>query len=211
MKLNIMETNAQVAKSVHDFLSQMKMDNSKRLPEAFARAKENTRKNNQKSTKKIGSVTLSNTDSIGACHRLKNRLNAKLSEIYGSDLDVGLKRSLAQNVVMALANVEQKILEIRRRERAVQEEKTAKKNEKPHEKRRRQRDMEKRTVRIRQDLLYSAKDGGLDPDNLLNIGSAAFSDPAVSVSVEATGFTAEIGDLLAGVADAPEISVDMLT
>ena len=169
---------------INDYLERMRNETNNLFIETQMKAREKARARNKSITKKGGTVSVSNTDSVQSCERIKTKLNAKLSEIFISDLEDGIKMALARSILMEIAKVDQKIAEIRRRERAVREERVARKDEKEHEKAKRRHDMKKRTVTVRKDLLYHASEGGLDPDSMLcgMPDGAAFS-PVVAVDI----------------------------
>jgi hypothetical protein len=200
--------------------------NNQSLMWAFKRAQIKSREmepNKKNGTKKLGSVSLSNMDTVNRCSAIKARLNAKLGEIYKSDLPQAQKMTLARDVMFQMDKVEQKISEIRRREVAVREEKSAKKNEPSHLKRRRKRDMEKKTTSIKRGYLYSAEEGGYDPNNMLNGGSVnGFHEITPGVTVDISGGAVTGSDIAAAVSaggaevsavsaeiDSPEVSVDV--
>ena len=160
-------------------------DKLQQLAEAHNRANERTHANRTQRRRPpvTGSTRLSNTDSIGRANRIRQRLKSKLSEIMSSSLDEDVKKSLARNVQTQLDRVEQKIRQIRRRERAQEEEKRDRIRERQREQdrraelqrderqRNRQRDLRPRSVSVRRDFLYSARQGGFDPygNNLIDI------------------------------------------
>jgi hypothetical protein len=206
-----MQKDPELKKNMDDYLRRVKEDSSKALVEAFKRVREKNKAEKKKSPKKMGSVSLSNTDTVSMCMKLKARLNAKLSEIFSSDLDPKMKNALARDVMVQMDKVEQKISEIRRREKAVAEEKRARKNEQEHVKRQRQRDMAKKTTYIRRDYLYSAEEGGMDPASYMP--GAAGSEAAVSYDI--SGMTGTVTDaaaaIMADVTAASAVSADMPT
>jgi len=187
MKLNAVQANPDLRKTITDYIRKQRDDNAKFFFEAHKKAKEKAKKNN--AAKKTGMVRISNTDTVERCVRIKSRLAAKLMEIYASDLDDKMKSALARNVLLEMSKVEQKISDIRRRERAAQEEKENRKDESEHVKRRRRHDLEKRSVVIRRDYLYSAEKGGFDPNDLM-FGSAQADFPAASFDI--SGVTGEV-------------------
>ena len=177
------------------------------LTDAHNRANERTMQNRSRRNRPPvqGNTRLSNTDSIGRANRIRQRLRSKLGEIMSSSLEDDVKKSLARNVQMQLDRVEQKIRQIRRRERAKEEEKRERAQEQQREKerldearlnesrraerqqeerrRRRQSDLRPRSTNIRRDFLYSARQGGFDPyDNNLSVNISP--GPAVSYNVK---------------------------
>ncbi len=167
-----------------------------RMQEKAAAAKKAAKK--KKSSKKLGSVTVSNTDTVERCMRIKARLYAKLNEIYGSNVDMKMKQVMARNIMLQVEKVDVKITEIKRRDKAVLEERKRKKNESEEERRKRREDMEKRSTTIKREYLFSAKEGGYDPSD--PVGASEY--PGVDLSFEMPAVTAEISG-----ADIPAPSV----
>jgi hypothetical protein len=164
MTFSIFKPGHDFHKTFFNFLSNKKDETQKMLFEAHKKAQEAAKKRRRSGSKKIGSVGLSNADSVGRAVRIRARLYAKLDEIFASDLDLKVKMSLAKDVMVQINRVEQKITDIQRRERAIKEEALAKSKDEPeHVKRRRRYDMQKRGIAIRRDYLYHANDGGFDP------------------------------------------------
>jgi len=176
-----------------------KPDFDRMLTDAHNRASENAQQNRRRRPPKQGTVRLSNTDSIGRANRIRARLRAKIGEIMSSPLDDDIKKALARNVQMQLDRVEDKIRQIRRRERAKEEEKRERASREQEEqdriaekrreeaRRRRQRDMRQRSINIRKDFLFSAEEGGFDPMSAaqagVNMSFSATAEPSVAFSV----------------------------
>ena len=147
------------------------------LADAHNRANEQAMANRRRRRQppRQGSVRLSNTDSMGRVNRVRAQLRAKLSEVMSSTLDEGTKKGLARAVQTQLDRVDSVARQIRRRERAEQEERIdnrarerrqeSRRQELRREeaRRRRRNDMHPRSTRIRRDFLYSASQGGFDP------------------------------------------------
>ena len=178
----------------------IKDEKTAQLAEAHNRANERAQANRRRRRPPVkGSVRLSNTDSLGRANRIRQRLRSKLGEVMSSSVDDDVRKALARNVQLQLDRVEVKIRQIRRRERAQEEEKRERRaNQKREEdrraerlreerRRRRQSDIRQRSTRIRRDFLYSARDGGFDPYNngitvsITGVGSA--HAPAVAFDV----------------------------
>ena len=168
------------------------------LKDAHNRANEahqqnrNRRSSNQR---RQGSVSLSNTDSVSRANRIRARLRGKLSEIMGSSLDHDTKMALARTVQIQLDRVEMKVRQIRRRERAKEEEKRENRarerreedarteRRREQERARRRRDMSQRSVRIRRDFLYPASKGGFDPYSVSPVVQSPGANAAVSFDI----------------------------
>jgi hypothetical protein len=187
-------------KEIVKFLEKSKQNAGRILFEAHKKAQEAAKKNRKPSDKKFGTVSLSNTDTVSRAMRMRTRLYAKLAEIMASDLDNKMKKALASDVMMQLNKVEQKIIEIQRREKAKQEERVAKKNESEHVKRRRRNDLRLREAYIKKEYLYHADDGGMDP---MSYSQAALSGSAVSFNF--SGISGEVP--MASVEGSVEVSV----
>lgn len=199
----LLRQNPALREAVRGFLAKSKEESDKALGEAFRRVRDKAKTERKKSAKKTGSVSLSNTDSVSRCTRIKAQLSAKLAEIYASDLDNKVKDALTRDIMLQLNKVEQKAIEIIRRERALQEEKNAKRSEPDQVKRRRQHDLAKRSTAIRRDYLYSAEKGGFDPNDPLLTGhfagaglnTATAFEPAVAFDIGGTtGEAAAVAD-----------------
>ena len=169
-----------------------------KLTEAHNRANERHMQNrrNRRRPPVTGSTRLSNTDSLGRATRIRQRLRSKLGEIMSSSLDESLRKSLARNVQLQLDRVEMTMRQIRRRERAQKEERRDRAQEQRREedqraeqrreqrRRNRQGDLRQRSVRIRRDFLFSARDGGFDPyDNNVTMTNQPPAAPAATFSI----------------------------
>ena len=193
MVINAAQANPELFKNIRDMIKKARVANDKLLINAHNKAKE---KDKKPSTKKSGSVIISNTDTVTSCARIRSRLLAKLQEIFDSDLDEKAKMSLARDIMMQIDKVEQKISEIRRREKAVAEERRARKTESEHEKRKRRHDMAKRTATIKREYLYHASEGGLDPSSYLPAVGASSVSPAVSFNFSFSGGVIFVANVL---------------
>jgi hypothetical protein len=154
------------------------------LFEAHNRAQQNTQKN-RRAKPKTGTVRLSNTDTLRTAMAMRRRVLAKLAEVAAAvDVDKRTRDVLMANVKMQLDKIDRKIADIRRRERAMEEEKRARRNECETRRRRRRHDMQERSTRIRRDMLYPASEGGFDPRNPAGFPSS--SGAAVSFDLGGT-------------------------
>jgi hypothetical protein len=166
------------------------------LQEANERVKQKQKEQRKRSPKKqTGAVRLSNTDSIGRARQVRARLLAKLQEVYGSDMDERSRGASAMDIQLQINRVDRQIIAIRRRERAIEEEKmTRRKDDTPEARRRRLRDMQEKRIYVRRDFLYHADKGGFDPNNVVpsfdiggNIGTmdiAAAADIGADFNME---------------------------
>lgn len=115
-----------------------------------------------------GSVRLSNRDSLGRAFQIRARLLAKLKEVAGSDMEERARGATKMDIQLQLDRVERQIASIRRRERAVEEERTIRRrDDTPERRRRRFRDMQEQRIHIRRDFLFHANKGGFDPNDPL--------------------------------------------
>ncbi len=176
--LNPIQRNPEKAEVIHDYLKKAEENKDKALAMAFTRANQRAAearktKKKKEAKKKYGSISLSNTDTVNKCVKIRAKLKAKLQEITGSNIDEKIKHALVRDVMMQLNKVEVKINEIKRREAAIQEEKKAKKDESAQAVRRRRDAIRKRTTAIQRKYLHSASEGGLDPANPLGIPSGS--------------------------------------
>jgi len=132
---------------------------------------------------------------MARANRIRLRLRAKLGEIMSSGLEQNVRMALSRSVQIQLDRVEMKILQIRRRERAQQEEKRERRvqerqkeerrveQQREEARRRRRSDMRQRSIRIRRDFLYPSNKGGFDPYKMSPNLSGGSSGTAVSFSV----------------------------
>lgn len=157
-----------------------------RLKEAHNRVQQENRERRPPPRRQTGAVRLSNTDSIGRARRVRARLLAKLQEVYGSDMETRSRGAVAMDIKLQINRVDKQIAAIRRRERAIEEERTTRReNDTPEARRRRARDMKERRIHIRRDFLYHADRGGFDPNNPLFVSGP--QNPASSVAFEIGG------------------------
>jgi hypothetical protein len=147
-----------------------------KLFEAHNNAQNNAQNRKRSSLPKIGTVRLSNTDSLRTALDMRRRVLAKLAEVAAvTDVDKKTRDAMVATVKMQLDKVDRQITAIKRRERAVKEERTARRDECPRARRRRQHDMKERSVNIRRDMLFPADKGGFDPRNPAGFPVAAVS------------------------------------
>ena len=187
-----------------------------RLADAHNRANENAQRNRRRRTsgrRVTGSVRLSNTDSLGRANRIRQRLRAKVNEIMSSTVEPEIRESLARSVQMQLDRVENKIRQIRRRERAEQEEKRDRQArerrkedarlqaQRDEARRRRRNEMRQRSINIRRDLLYPANRGGFDPyrfspaNNFGHPVAVSYSVGGVTGTVSEVAVAADVGSV----------------
>jgi hypothetical protein len=129
---------------------------------------------------RIGTERLSNTDTIRQANAVRRRLLAKLQEVTAANVDRRTRDGMMVEVKMQLDRVDRQIIAIKRRQNAITEEKKAKKDECPRERRRRRSHIKEKSVAIRQGLLYSAQEGGFDPNHPSGFPRHASPDAAVS-------------------------------
>ncbi|MCL2603670.1 MAG: hypothetical protein FWD90_04250 [Defluviitaleaceae bacterium] len=166
-----------------------------KLADAHNRAKEADLARRPRPRPRVGTERLSNTDSIRTAQSVRRRLMAKLQEVTGADVDARTRDGMAAEVKLQLDRVDRQIIAIRRRLRAVEEEKKAKRDECPKVRRQRQNDLKERSIRVRQSLLYSAQDGGFDPNAPTNLRAALSADAAVSYEFDGnTGIAMDAPD-----------------
>jgi len=140
--------------------------------------------------RQTGVVRLSNMDTISRAKEMRGRLLSKISEIAGSDLEPRARDTKLADIQLLLTRVEQQISAIRRRERAIEAERMARRNtDTPEEKRRRWRDKQERRIYIRRDMLFHADEGGFDPMNPLKCG---ISDASAPVAFEFSGLSGTV-------------------
>ncbi|MCL2398127.1 MAG: hypothetical protein FWC91_00100 [Defluviitaleaceae bacterium] len=165
------------------------------LKDAHNRANENHQNNRRRRRQpQRGSIRLSNTDSLSRANQVRSRLRAKMSEVMSSSLGTSERKALARSVQMQIDRVDKTIRQIRRRERAEREEKRERVSQQMQQesrrveqqreeiRRRRRNDMRPRSIRIQQGFLYSANNGGFDPNKMFGPG-ANNSGAAVSFDV----------------------------
>ncbi|MCL2456581.1 MAG: hypothetical protein FWD19_03435 [Defluviitaleaceae bacterium] len=153
------KTRREINKSLNENLKNQ-------LAEAHEKVREQQKKQRQQPKRRTGVTRLSNTDSMRKARQIRAQLVAKLSEVYGSDMDERSRGVSALDIKLQINKVDQQISAIRRRERALEEEKlTRRKDDTPEARRRRFRDMQENKIFIRRDYLFHADDGGYDPNN----------------------------------------------
>ncbi|MCL1877869.1 MAG: hypothetical protein FWF80_03355 [Defluviitaleaceae bacterium] len=166
-----------------------------RLKEAHNRVEQERREQQRRRPprRRQGAVRLSNTDSMGRARRVRAQLVAKLQEVYGSDADGRSRSAMAMDIKLQINRVDKQMAAIRRRERAIEEERTTpRRNDTPEARRRRARDMQERRINIRRDMLYSAKNGGFDPNNPTFVTSAKNGTSSVSFDIGGNSGTMDI-------------------
>jgi hypothetical protein len=157
------KTRREIKKSLNENLKTQ-------LTEAHEKIREQQRKQRQQPKRRTGVTRLSNTDSMRRAGQIRAQLVAKLTEVYGSDMDSRSREVSAVDIKMQINKVDQQINAIRRRERAMEEEKTTRrKDDTPEARRRRLRDMQENRIYIRRDYLFHADDGGYDPSNHMEV------------------------------------------
>ena len=165
---------------------QLRENRNNQLLEAHARVQEQREQERRRRRPKQGVTRLSNIDSIGRAQQIRSRLLAKLTEIAGSDLEPRARDALIADIKMQLDRVDQKVMAIRRRQRAIEAEKNARREtDTPEERRRRFRDMQERRIYIRRDFLYHADEGGFNPNN--PFGMKFIQAPNAPVSLDMGG------------------------
>lgn len=171
-----------------------------RLFDAHNRAREQARAARQNNRPRTGVTRLSNTDSLRTALAMRRRVMAKLAEVAAAiDLEPRVRGAMVATVKMQLDRIDRQIMAIRRRERAIEEERQARRDDCPRARRRRRADMKERSIFIRRDFLYSARDGGFDPKNPAGI----FKTPAAAGAAVAF----DLGGANVGVVmDAPSVT-----
>ena len=156
--------------------------------------------------RRTGVSKLSNTDTIQRANQVRAKLLAKLSEAHASDMDPRAKNVFTADIMMQINKVDQTIAAIRRRERAIEEERTvSRKDDTPEKRRRRLRDMQKRSISIRRDLLHHRSDGGFDT-NIPTMKSARAEIPAALVRI---GEGANDKELTEGLIEEPNVDIGL--
>ena len=179
------------------------------LKEAFQRIQQQqAEQRRQRPRRRTGSVRLSNTDSIGRAMQIRSRLLAKLKEVYGSSMDERSRGATAMDIKIQLDRVERQISAIRRRERALREEKTTRReNDTPEARRRRMRDKQESRIHIRRDFLYHANRGGFDPNDPLFMKGTGSEVSSVSFDFGGKAGTLELSP---GVESSPEFNMEVI-
>lgn len=135
------------------------------LRDEHRRLEEERKARQKRRPRRTGVARVSNTDTIQSAMQVRARLLAKLKEGAGSDMDPMARDVFVADIQLQISRVDQAISAIRRRARAVQEERSVSaRSDTPEARRRRFRDMQKKTFAIRRDLLYPASEGGFDPN-----------------------------------------------
>jgi len=185
----------------------LRADKLRKLKEAHARAQKQARERSQSARPRTGNIRLSNTDSLRTAMAVRRRVLAKLAEVAGAtDVEPRTRGAMVATVQMQLDRVDRQIAAIRRRERALEEEKRAKRDECPRKRRRRLADMKEKSIYIRRDFLYDAKDGGFDPRNPANVLTGTYAaDAAVTFSMGG----AIVGAMPDAPADVPSVEVTL--
>ena len=171
---------------------------NRRIKEAHARLEEERRARRQKQQRprRMGVARLSNTDTIARAKRVRAALLAKLQEGFASDMEPRARDIFAADIKLQISRVDQTINAIRRRERAIEEERNvSRRNDTPEARRRRFREMQQRSISIRRDFLYHADKGGFDP-NMPDIPTNPRNKlpPAVKLSFGEDAQAAELGE-----------------
>ena len=174
---------------------------NRRIKEAHARLEEERRaRRKQQRPRRTGVARLSNTDTITRAKQVRARLLAKLKEGFDSDMCPRAREVFAADIKLQISRVDQTINAIRRRERAMEEERNvSRRDDTPEARRRRFREMQRRSISIRRDFLYHASKGGFDP-NMPQIGKNPRNQlpPAITLSLgEDSDATTELGEGLA--------------
>lgn len=176
---------------------QLRENQNNMLQEAHERVQQQQGEQRRRRPRRQGSIRLSNTDSLGRAFKVRARLIAKLQEVAGGDMEDRAQGAMKMDIQMQLNRVDQQIANIRRRERAVQEERTTRRrDDTPEARRRRARDMQERRIWIRRDFLYHANNGGFDPNNPM------FNKAGIQNAFSPVAFDSEIGTMDTTIADA---------
>ena len=171
--------------SIREINRKLRDTKNRRIKEAHARLEEERRaRRRQHRPRRVGVARLSNADTIQRAMQVRARLLAKLKEGFDSDMCPRAREVFAADIKLQISRVDQMINAIRRRERAIEEERNvSRRNDTPEARRRRFREMQKRSISIRRDFLYHASKGGFDP-NMPQIGKNPRNElpPAVALS-----------------------------
>ena len=172
--------------SMREINRKLRDKKNRRIKEAHARLEEERRaRRRQQRPRRTGVARLSNTDTIQRAMQVRARLLAKLKEGFDSDMCPRARDVFAADIKLQISRVDQTINAIRRRERAIEEERNmSRREDTPEARRRRFREMQRRSISIRRDFLYLANEGGFDP-NMPRIGSNSRNElpPAVTLSL----------------------------
>lgn len=167
-----------------------------RIKEAHARLEEQRRANRRHRPRRVGVARLTNADTIQRANQVRGQLLAKLQEAFASDMEPRARDVFAADIKLQLSRVDQIVNAIRRRERAIEEERTIRRrDDTPENRRRRFRDMQRRSISIRRDLLYHANEGGFDP-NMPQIGKNPRNElpPAITLALGENTEAKEMGE-----------------
>ena len=153
------------------------------LIEAHNQAQQAQQKKQRANRPRVGTVRLSNTDTLRTALSMRRKVMAKLAEVAAAtDVEPRTRDAMLATVKMQIDKIDRQITAIRRRERAVEEERRARRDECRQERRRRHRDMQEQSVRIRKDMLFHANEGGFNPNHPLGLGTG-FMDAPVSFDI----------------------------
>ena len=210
-----METNKTLLKNseidfenstMREINRQLREQKNNRIKEAHARLEEQRRAQRRHRPRRVGVARLSNHDTIQRANQVRGQLLAKLQEAFSGDMEPRAREIFAADIKMQLGRVDQIINAIRRRERAIEEERTIRRqDDTPENRRRRFRDKQRRSISIRRDLLYHANEGGFDP-SMPQIGSRANElPPAVTLTLGENTQAKEMGEA----ADAPALDMTL--
>jgi len=196
-------TKREVARSLTEDRNRLLKEEQSRIQE-----EQQEQRRNRQRPRRTGNLRLSNTDSLGRAFQVRSRLAAKLMEIQGSGMEPGMRDSTIMDIKLQLGRVDQQIAAIRRRERAVQQERTTRRSDDtPEIRRRRARDMQERRIYVRRDMLYHANNGGFDPND--PIGLRQMKDAMSSVAFEIAG-SAGTMEMAPGVDLAADFNMELM-
>jgi len=196
--------------SRQDIANILRQNKGRQLFEANQAARERQREANRNNRRPHnGSVSLSNADTIARANAIRGRLQSKIAEVAASDMPPRARDALMADIQLQIDRVDQKISAIRRREQAMLAEQTARRNEDERTRRRRREAMHERRINIREDLLYHANQGGLDPNaNGMNQGGFGLSAGA-PVSLDVGGMTGTVDASIASVSAMPSVEITL--
>ena len=194
--------------SMREINRKLRDKKNRRIKEAHARLEEERRaRRKQQRPRRAGVARLSNTDTIQRAMQVRAALLAKLKEAFGSDMEQRAREVFAADIKLQISRVDQTINAIRRRERAIEEERNiSRRDDTPEARRRRFREMQRRSISIRRDFLYHASKGGFDP-NMPQIGKNPRNElpPAIALSLgEESAMTTELGE---GIQSEPSLDI----
>ena len=175
-----------------------------RIKEAHRRLDEKRKAARRAQPRRVGVARLSNTDTIARANQIRARLLAKLKEAFASDMEPRARDVFAADIKLRISQVDHTINAIRRRERAIEEERNInRRDDTPEDRRRRFREMQRRSISIRRDLLYHRDEGGFDP-NMPQIGRKSITT-AESAVLLLLGENAEPKEIPENMEDSPEL------